>query len=317
MWQERRTKLLREEIEALLAPLSNVVGLYDLIKEPLTRIRVRLAYGSMRDKPWHLLPLMVCEAISGHYKHALPAAAALNFLVAAGDVFDDIEDADSSKSLAARYGSAVATNVATTLLILAERAITRLKEKGVEDYIIVRVMEVVNSYYTTACAGQYLDLTLTPGLDVSEDMYLKIASMKSASTVECACRIGALLATANQELNEVFATFGHNLGMASQIANDIQGITQGTDIMKHRITLPVIYALAQMDGEARGQLEAAFHKQCESVPDPKQIKDLLFGVGAIHYATIRMEFYKQQARSVLSETGAAGASVERLKSFLE
>ena len=317
MWQERQTELLREEIEALLAPLSDIAGLYDLVMEPLTMAKRELAVEPASDWPWLLLPLIVCEAVSGHYEHAMPAAAATQLLKGAAEVFDDIEDADSSDSLLARYGLAAATNTATTLLVLAEKAIARLKRRGVADGIVVRVLDAVNSYYTTACAGQHLDLSLTPGIAISEDTYLRVAAMKSASQVECACHIGALLATAEQQLISLFSTFGHNLGMAAQITNDVQGIIHGSDITRKRITLPIIYALAQTNGEARSQLEAAFLRQSEATPDPAQIRDLLFGVGAIHYATIKMEFYKQRARDVLSEAEAAGASVERLRLFLE
>ncbi len=314
MWEERQAELLRDEIEALLAPLSIAAGFYGLVKEPLKKARRGLAVESAHTQPWPLLPLMVCEAISGRCEHALPAAAALQLLMAAGDVFDDIEDADSPDSLLTKYGSAVATNVATTLLILAERAITRLEGRGIEDPVIVRIMDTVNSFYTTACAGQHLDLTLAP---VSEDTYLQVIGMKSASQVECACHIGTLLANANQELVDIFAAFGHNLGMASQIANDIRGVTHGSDILKPKITLPVIYALAQTDGEARHQLEAIFVKQAGPILDSTQIKELLFRTGAIHYATVKMEFYKQRALDILSEAEGAGARVERLKSFLK
>lgn len=314
MREDRQAELLRYEIEALLAHLSETVGLYDLVKEPLKKAGRGLAAGSAHDQPWPLLPLIVCEATSRHYEQALPAAAALQLLLAAGDVFDDIEDADSPESLSTKYGSAVATNVATTLLILAERAITRLEGRGVEDSVIVRVMEAVNSFYTTACAGQHLDLTLTL---VSEDTYLQVIGMKSASQVECACHIGALLANANQELVDIFAAFGHNLGMASQIANDIRGITHESDILKPKVTLPVIYAFTQTNGEAHNQLESTFVKQSGPISDSMQIKELLFRNGAIHYAIIKMAFYKQRALDILSEAKRAGASVERLKPFLE
>ena len=317
MREGRQAELLRYEIEALLAHLPKTVGLYDLVKEPLEKASQGLVAGSAHDRPWPLLPLIVCQAISGHYKQALPAAAALMLLMAAGDVFDDIEDADSSESLSARYGSAVATNVATTLLILAERAITRLEGRGVEDSVIVRVIDMVNSFYTTACAGQHLDLSLTSKAAISEDIYFTVIGMKSASTVECACHVGALLANANQESVDIFAAFGHNLGMASQIANDIQGITRGSDIMKHKITLPIIYALTQADGEAHNQLESTFVKQSGPIPDSMQIKELLFRTGAIHYAMVKIELYKQRALDFLSEAEGAGASVERLKSFLK
>jgi len=317
MWQERQAQLLREEIEVLLAPLSDVADLYALVKEPLTKARRGLASDTAHGRPWPLLPLIVCEAISGHYEQALPAAAALQLLMAAGDVFDDIEDADSSESLSAKYGSAVATNVATTLLILAERAIVRLKGRGVENRVIVCVMDAVNSFYTTACTGQHLDLSLASDKPVPEDIYLRAISLKSASQVECSCHVGALLANASQELIDTFTLFGHNLGMAAQITNDIQGVTQGSDILKRKMTLPVIYALDHTNGETHNQLELAFGKPSESTLDNTQIKDLLFRTGAIHYATIKMELCKQRALDSLSEAEGAGASVERLKLFLE
>jgi geranylgeranyl pyrophosphate synthase len=260
---------------------------------------------------------MMGESVGGHYEQALPASAAINLFMAAGEVFDDIEDADSSKSLLAKYGSAVATNVATTLLILAEKAILQLKGRGIGDCTVIRIMDAVNSFYTTACAGQHLDLNLAPEMAVSEDTYLRIVCMKSASTPECACHIGALLATENQELIDKFTIFGRNLGMASQIANDIQGIIRGSDIVKRKITLPIIYALVQTDGEARYQLELAFVKPSELVPDPRRIIDLLFRCGAIHYATIKMELYKQHALDTLFEAKNVGANVEQLKLFLE
>jgi geranylgeranyl pyrophosphate synthase len=260
---------------------------------------------------------VVCEAISGHYEQALPAAAALQLLMAAGDVFDDIEDADSSESLSARYGPAIAINVANTLITMGEAAITRLKARGVEDYIIVQAMDVVNSYCITACAGQHLDLSLASKMDISEDIYVRVTGMKSASQVECACHIGALLATANQEFINTFTIFGHNLGMAAQITNDILGVTRGSDILKHKITLPVIYVLTQRGGKARNQLELTFSKQSEPMLDATQIRDLLFRTGAIHYAMIKMESYKQRALDTLSKAEGAGANIERLKLFLE
>lgn len=317
MWQERQAELLRDEIKAVLAYLPDVSGFSKLLEEPLTQPRRGLAIEAVYGRPWPLLPLIVCEAIAGHYDRAIPAAAVLQLFLAAGDVFDDVEDGDSSQSLSARYGPAVATNVATTLLILAERAITRLKIRGVANNIVIRVIEEINSYYTMACVGQHLDLSPTQKEAFSEDNYLKMISMKSASQIECACYIGALLATENQELIDTFKKFGYNLGMAAQITNDIQGIIKGNDIVKRRITLPVLYALSQTDGEAHDQFKFAFGKLSKSGPDPTQIKELLFRTGAVNYAAVKLEFYKQEAVDFLSEAESAGVSVERLKLFLE
>ncbi|MBI4286608.1 MAG: polyprenyl synthetase family protein [Chloroflexi bacterium] len=316
MWQKRQAEQLREEIEAVLAALPNEASFHDLVKRPLTHAKRGLAADSTHNQPWALLPLLVCEAISGHYEQALPVAAAVQFLMAASDVFDDLEDADCPESLSARYGPAMAINTATALLSLAQRAEVRLEARGIDARIVVRAVDAVSSFCINACAGQHLDLSPDSSTSISEDTYLRMASLKSAWALECACYVGTLLATANEELIATFALFGRDLGIAVQIANDIHGIGSGNDIAKRKVTLPVIYALAQTDGDARGQLERAFLRQAEFVPDAQEVRDLLFRTGAMHYATVIMELYRQRAGDNLSRARQAGANVERLKLFL-
>jgi len=316
-WQEKQTQVLRSEIDLVLAPLTNIASLCDLVKESLTQERRAFATEHENSRPWPLLPLIICEAISGQYEVAIPVAAARQFMVAAADIFDDIEDEDSPRSLPAKYGVAAATNVATTLLILAERAVTRLKDKGVSNENVVRVMDSFNSFYATACVGQHLDLSLTPETAASEEIYLRIIELKSASQVKCACNIGALLAGADRQLIAKFSDFGYNLGMASQITNDIQGITDGKDIFNRKITLPVIYALNQTEGDIRLELETVFCKRSKHEPATSLIQDLLFRTGGIHYAVVKMELYRQKAMDILSDITKLGIVVERLKLFLE
>ena len=317
MWQERQFRLLGEEIEDILVSLTDSGEFSGLIREPLTESRRGLALEGARDRPWPLLPLIVCEAISGRYEHAIPAAAALQLFMAAGDVFDDIEDADSARSLSARYGPAIATNVATALLILAEKAIARLKTTGIPDETITRVIELVNSYYLTACIGQHLDISLVKERSVSDEIYLDIIGLKSASQIECACHVGALLATNNNNLIDNFKKFGYNLGMAAQITNDIQGVIKGNDILTRKITLPLIFALAQTSGTDREQLMLAYSTPNKAVEYSGLIKDLLFRTGAINYTAIKLEFYKQMALDALSQIESEGAKLERLKLFLQ
>jgi geranylgeranyl pyrophosphate synthase len=317
MWSGKKAELLKYEIETCFTPLSDVSNLYNLIKEPLIQSKKENGIESTYNNYWSLLPLIVCEAITGRYEHALPAAASLQLFKAAAEVFDDIEDADSSMSLSARYGSAIATNIATTLIILAEKTITRLKKNGIEDSVIIQMIDLINSFYTTSCIGQHLDLSLSPDTTVTEETYLKITDMKSASTVECGCHVGALLATTNQQLIATFANFGHNLGMAGQIANDIQGIMQGSDIVKRKITLPIIYALTQTDSKTINKIRSTFGNSSERTPDVNGIRDLLFNSGAINYAMIKVELFKQLALDNLSEVENAGAKVGELKLFFQ
>lgn len=315
MWQDNQYASLREEVEALLEPLAES-SLHRLIEESLVSASQDTTIEATSSQMWPLLPLIVCEAVSGCYQRAIPAAAALQLLKTTAEIFDDVEDADSSTSLSFSYGNAVAVNVATALLILSEKAITGLKAKGVEDYIVIRVMDAVSSYYTVACAGQQLDLSAGPRTDVSEDGYMNMIGMKSATTTECSCYVGALLATENQRIIDKFAEFGRNLGMSSQIANDIRGISRGNDIQQRKITLPVIYALTQTDGETRNHFESVFRDTDGLISDTAPIRDMLFTAGAIQYALIRMEYYKRIALDCLDELEELGVNVGRLRPFL-
>lgn len=317
MQQERQAKLLRKQIDILLTHISGGADLYDIAKESVNKARQGLVYGDVQTKPWSLLPIIVCDSIAGYYEHTLPAAAALHFMNTAAEVFDDIEDADSSHSLSARYGTAIATNVATTLLILAEKAIMQLKATGVRDDVTIRIVDAINSFYTTTCVGQHLDLSLLPTEATSEETYLKIAGMKSASTIQCACHIGAILADADTSVVHLLTQFGYNLGMAAQIANDIQGITRGSDIIGRKVSLPIIYALNQTEIDSYNLLKDIFITKSESEFNITQIKNLLFNIGAVHYAMIKTEIYKQKAAEFLSSIEKTGANTEHLKLFLK
>ncbi len=311
--QRIQTLALREEIADLLTTLTESGNLKTVLSEALPENRLSHSHSERQSKPWALLPMMVCACLSGDHRPAVPLAAALELLKAAAEVLDDIEDADSSASLSARYGPAIATNAATTLIILAEEALARLKESGVDNKTALEVCAAVNAFYARACAGQHLDLWLPAEKRMSEETYLKIIELKTASAVECACASAALLVTRGGVMVELFSGFGRNLGMASQIANDIHGITSGPDAKSRKITLPVIYALSQTQGEVLSQFESAFIKiGGQSVLTPDEVTDLLWRTGALPYATVKMEYYRLKAREALDKIRAIGVNVDSL-----
>ena len=317
MWQDRQAKLLKREIEDILFLLSDTPELFAITTESINQTGQGIIDECVNSHPWPLLLLVVCESVSGSFKQALPAAASFYLFKKAAEIFDDIEDSDSSESLSAKYGSAIATNVGTTLLILAEKTMSKLKTRGVEEKIIVDIIDEVNSSFITACSGQHLDLSNMLETGISEDKYIQISTMKSASVTECACRIGAILATENKKLIDMFSKYGHYLGIASQIANDILGITRESDIIKPKITLPIIYAMNFLDDKARCNLALWLNGQSEIALDSKDIKELLFQTGAIYYSTIKVEFYKQKAYEILSKLTNEKIYTHRLNLFLK
>jgi geranylgeranyl pyrophosphate synthase len=317
MQQSDQLRLLNQEIEEVLLSFSGAPSFQSLLREsPGVRLAVP-EHPEKAGKPWPLLPLAVCETICGQFEQAVPAAAALNFMKTAAEVFDDIEDADSKTSLSARYGAAVAINIASTLLVLAEKTLTRLQDRKVGESLILRVINSVNSFYSAASLGQHMDLSLSPGKSPDEEQYLEIAHLKSASTLECACQTGALLAGSDRETIDKYTRFGYYLGMASQIANDIQGITSGSDIYKRKITLPVIFTLTEGNPAVRRQIERFFCRNNGPATNIEEISGCLFRSGGVYYSLIKMELFKQQALNFISEEQASGKNMTQLKLFAD
>ncbi|MBN1190437.1 MAG: polyprenyl synthetase family protein [Dehalococcoidales bacterium] len=310
-------KLLDQEIEEALSCFSGAPGFQSLLRESPGLSQICVEQPGNETPAWSLLPLAVCEVNCGRFDHALPVAAALHFLKTAAEVFDDTEDADSAKSLSSVYGPAMAVNAASALLVLAEQTLTRLQKRGVRDSTVIRVFETVNAYYTSAAAGQYMDLSAASQQVPEEEEYLEIAHLKSAFTQECACKVGALLAGSGQETIDKYAIFGYYLGMASQIANDIQGVTSGHDILTRKITLPAIFAVKQGNPAVRRQIEDYYNGNAASQTPVEDISQCLFQSGAIYYSLVKMELYKKMALDFIHEEQAAGKDASQLKLFIE
>jgi len=311
----RAAEQLRDEIEVALNLLNEHSHLFNLVREPLSQPGRGLSTGDLPNFPLALLPLLVCEAVCGEYTRALPAAAALQFMLAAGDVFDDVEDADSADSLPGKYGVPLATSIATTLLLLAEKELVRLQEKGVDEDITIRIFDIVNSCYLTACIGQHLDLIHKANPDISEDEYLKNISLKSASQLECACGVGAILGNASTELVDLFRQFGHNLGMAAQIRNDMQKILKKEN-WGPEPCLPLIFALQTTGVGMKNRIRSVLIKSHITESEWADIRDWLDEKGALHYSAIKMESYRQRALKALDLCQKHGAEIEKLKRYL-
>ncbi|XUX01257.1 MAG: polyprenyl synthetase family protein [Dehalogenimonas sp.] len=311
---EKQKQLLNEELEEILTPLCNTTDLYELIRNIL-KVEGRDPTSTNSQKPWPLLPLVVADSILGNCEHVLPAAAAIQLLMAAGDVFDDIEDSDVSDSISSKYGTAIAANTGTTLLILAEKALTRLNNRGIDNETTLRVIDKINSFFTNACIGQHLDLSLARSV-LNEGQYLDIVKLKSASQIECCCHAGAALSTIDNMVVDLFSVFGQNLGIMAQFSNDIVGVITKKDIIRRKPTLPMFFGFSHSDDKSSSILEKAFNPSYLNEVNTDQVKNVLFSSGGIQYTSIKMSFHRELAKETLHELEHRGISVRQLMEFL-
>jgi len=271
--------------------------------------------------PRAVLPLLVSEAICGRYKECIPAAAALEASLASGDVFDDVEDRDAGLEASGRGAYAQAINVGTALLFLMQVALTRLNEVGVNPDTITKVLAVIAKAGLRACAGQCYDLDFESKANVSLDDCLMMVELKSASIVESACRLGALIATDDPRLISSYSQFGLHLGMAAQIMNDVLALrsadTAKSDIEHRKKTLPVVFALNCASGLKADLLRTVYTGDMRiSIRTVRRVCSVLRKTGAIHFALTVAESHKLRALEALEEMAIDNLANKELRAAI-
>jgi len=118
------------------------------------------------------------------------------------------------------------------------------------------------------CGGELRQIDSRDNYRLREAEYLEIVDAKTAELTSCCCRLGAKYAGADEGVEERLASFGRNLGVAFQIIDDlldlvgseqVVGKSLGTDLEKHKPTLPVIRLLDVASDADRREILAVLH----------------------------------------------------------
>ncbi|MFQ5887033.1 MAG: polyprenyl synthetase family protein [Anaerolineae bacterium] len=262
---------VEEEIQTLLAEQdSTLTSFYGMVRYHLGWVDENLqpmkAQGGKRIRP--LLCLLVCEAISGDYRPALPAAAAVELVHNFSLIHDDKSPRRRGRATVWQlWGVPQAINAGDGLLALAHLALHRLSTPGGSLKLLAQATQLLNQACLDLCEGQYLDIAFQERTDVTLEMYLTMARKKTASLLECAAHLGAILATRKKRIIEAYRGFARNLGLAFQITDDLLGIWGeegrtgkgvGEDIKAGKKSLPVVYAFEEERRRGLRRLEEIY-----------------------------------------------------------
>ncbi len=146
---------------------------------------------------------------------------------------------------------------------------------------------------------------------VSEDRYRQIIYQKTASLIECACRIGASFLPDGERYDPVFQSFGRQTGLVFQITDDIfdylgdprrLGKPTGCDWEEGRITLPLIAAWRAAPPEDRRELAelATTRIPEERAGSWPQVQAFVDRHGGVEYAYERARGYGEEAKQALA-----------------
>ncbi|MEX0907859.1 MAG: polyprenyl synthetase family protein [Gemmatimonadota bacterium] len=186
---------------------------------------------------------------------------------------------------------------------LYSRSISALAELGRVEYIAL-----LSRAANDMSVGELRQLSSCDALQFTEQDYDRLISSKTASLMSAACELGA--AAGAEEHREPLARYGHNLGMAFQIADDLLDFTQteaavgkptGQDLREHKVTLPLIAAMREMGSAELGPIETFFADPVPSDDGIALVTALVREHGGLEYARNRAHEFGARAGDALLE----------------
>jgi geranylgeranyl pyrophosphate synthase len=141
------------------------------------------------------------------------------------------------------------------------------------------VIAMVAQTVFALCDGELAEIS-APARMPSEREYVERIELKTASLYAACCQGAALLADADPEHVAALGAYGTNVGLAFQITDDVLdlvgdeddlGKEVGRDLAEGMPTLPMIYAVAELDGEGTGLARRIVAAE----KDPDEIRDLI------------------------------------------
>lgn len=192
---------------------------------------------------------------------------------------------------------------------LYSRAIIELVR--LNDLEPLRVLARVTNEMTV---GEMRQLEAHDKLAYTEEQYDLLIRAKTASLLSAACEVGALGAALPER--QALAQFGHELGMAFQITDDLLDYTEpeevtgkpgGLDLKEHKVTLPLIAALGKMTASER-ELVARLMDTAD--PPDAMVAELIRIVdtrGGLEYARRRALEHAQRAEAGLERLAPSAA----------
>ena len=275
-----------------------------------------------------LLCLLSCEAVDGHWRPALPVAAAIELAHNFSLIHDDIEDqSDERRGRTAVWkvwGLAQGLNAGDGMFVLARLALDHLCERGLPIEKCSAVSSVFDEATLALCQGQFLDLGYETRVDVTADEYLRMIQGKTAALISAATRIGAMLASEDTKIVNAFARFGENIGLAFQITDDILGIwgdpsvtgkSAATDILSKKKTLPALLGLGHPKHGAA--LREIYREPRLEQNHVARVLELLDAGGVRAETQRRADEFRAVALDALRSTGLKNSAMERLQESAE
>jgi geranylgeranyl diphosphate synthase, type I len=199
------------------------------------------------------LVLASARAAGGSPERAAKAAAAVELAHNCSLLHDDIMDGDLTRrgrpSAWVRFGNSQAILAGDALLVLAFDILCT----GLPRPACSEMSAELSASLLALADGQGADLSFEERSDVNLGECMAMAAGKTAALFAGACALGALAADGGPVRVDCLRSFGHHLGIAFQMVDDLLGIwgdpkltgkPVGSDLRSRKKSLPIVAAIS-------------------------------------------------------------------------
>ena len=288
--------LLRDDLVALESEFGRdtVSGV-----EAITEIGEYLrAGGGKRIRP--ALLLLAAKLFDYRGRGAVRLGAVVEIIHTATLVHDDIiDDAKTRRGRPAantQWGNSKCVLAGDWLYMQGFKIAVQERNFRILDTLIELTQQMVE--------GELLQMEKL-GRPITLDEHFDLIFRKTACLFSVCMRLGAILGDATAAQEAALSQYGHDLGMAFQIVDDVLDLTASeavlgkpvaSDLREGKATMAVIHALDRCTPQERVKIETILRDRAFNGVTHAQILEILERYGSLEAATARAARYAESAR---------------------
>ena len=192
-------------------------------------------------------------------------------------------------------------------ILVGDYLLSRCFEIMVDDGDL-EILKLLSSTSSKIAQGEVKQLEHKGEADLLEETYIDIINLKTAALFSAATKTGACLAGSNEKEKSALESYGKNIGLAFQIADDaldyyskeiIFGKKIGKDFYEGKVTLPLIIIFQRADNTERNFLIDTFKKLQRTKEDFEKTLKLIKKYKAVEDSLQRAEYFVNVSHDAL------------------
>ena len=164
----------------------------------------------------------------------------------------------------------------------------------------LEILKLLSSTSAKIAQGEVLQLQHKGEADLLEETYIDIINLKTASLFAAATKTGACLSRSSEKEKKALESYGRNLGLAFQIADDaldyyakekLFGKEIGKDFFEGKVTLPLITIFQKSNNVEKKFLSEVMKKNKRTDEDFNKTLALINKYNAVEATFKKAEYF--------------------------